>query len=417
MRENNRNSIEKCRKKISQFTTMNVIDGQAGLINYSSLIFYSLTIDNILNIIVLLILAGVTIATLTGENGILTRAQQAKEKTELANQEEELKLSKIELQMNADRNELTLTNGNILFEDKNGDFAVIPKGFIVSKYEDEMIVENGLVIYQIDNSENIQWLEENRQEIQGKYNQFVWVPVEVDEEFKRYQSYQNGNLQNIDNYYEPALKESQYQNEATEFNKMKESVLRYKGFYVARYEASKDDINIDKAASKRGKNVWNDITWGNSMTDIGTEGAVAKSQNMYTDYKVYGVHSTLIYGIQWDAIMSWIEPKYKNEDTKDQLYENKSFVANSENMGNYYDNDTTNNPMLTGSDIKYKVKNIYDLAGNVSEWTMESKDNSQRVGRGSNYNSLGANGPASNRYGGEPTHHDVNLGFRVTLYL
>ena len=52
MSENNRNSIEKCRKKLPQFTTMNVIDGQAGLVIYSSLIFYSLTIDNILNIII-----------------------------------------------------------------------------------------------------------------------------------------------------------------------------------------------------------------------------------------------------------------------------------------------------------------------------------------------------------------------------
>ena len=52
MRENNRNSIEKCRKKLPQFTTMNVIDGQAGLIIYTSLIFYSLTIDNILNTVV-----------------------------------------------------------------------------------------------------------------------------------------------------------------------------------------------------------------------------------------------------------------------------------------------------------------------------------------------------------------------------
>ena len=56
MRENNRNSIASM-GKLPQFTTMNVIDGQAGLVNYSSLIFYSLTIDNILNIIVLLILA------------------------------------------------------------------------------------------------------------------------------------------------------------------------------------------------------------------------------------------------------------------------------------------------------------------------------------------------------------------------
>ena len=94
MRENNRKPIEKCRRKLPQFTTMNVIDGQAGLMSYSSLIFYSLTIDNILNIIVLLILAGVSIATLTGENGILTRANDAKVETRGAAVEEEKDLWK-----------------------------------------------------------------------------------------------------------------------------------------------------------------------------------------------------------------------------------------------------------------------------------------------------------------------------------
>ena len=90
MRENNRKPIEKCRRKLPQFTTMNVIDGQAGLVCYSSLIFYSLTIDNILNIIVLLILAGVTIATLTGDNGIITKANEASEKTKKSNAEEQV---------------------------------------------------------------------------------------------------------------------------------------------------------------------------------------------------------------------------------------------------------------------------------------------------------------------------------------
>ena len=56
MRENNRKSIAS-KRKLPQFITMNVIDGQASLVFYSSLIFYSLTIDNILNIIILLILA------------------------------------------------------------------------------------------------------------------------------------------------------------------------------------------------------------------------------------------------------------------------------------------------------------------------------------------------------------------------
>ena len=88
MSENNRNPIEKCRKKLSQFTTMNVMDGQASLVIYASLIFYSLTIDNILNIIVLLILAGVTIAMLTGENGILAQASKAKIETRGASVQE-----------------------------------------------------------------------------------------------------------------------------------------------------------------------------------------------------------------------------------------------------------------------------------------------------------------------------------------
>ncbi len=96
MRGNNRKSIEKCRKKLPQFTTMNVIDGQAGLVIYSSLIFYSLTIDNILNIIVLLILAGVSIAMLTGDNGILIQASKAKEETINASKEEEIKILKQE---------------------------------------------------------------------------------------------------------------------------------------------------------------------------------------------------------------------------------------------------------------------------------------------------------------------------------
>ena len=96
MRENNRKPIEKCRRKLPQFTTMNVIDGQAGLVIYSSLIFYSLTIDNILNIIVLIILAGISISMLTGQNGILNRAVEAKEKTQVANEKEAVNMAAME---------------------------------------------------------------------------------------------------------------------------------------------------------------------------------------------------------------------------------------------------------------------------------------------------------------------------------
>ena len=54
----------------------------------------------VITIIVLLILAGVSIATLTGDNGILTRAQEAKNKTEEAQKDEENILSSYEDKIN-----------------------------------------------------------------------------------------------------------------------------------------------------------------------------------------------------------------------------------------------------------------------------------------------------------------------------
>lgn len=88
MNRKNRNSIASC-LKLPQFITMNVIDGQACLVRYYSLIFYSLTINNILNIVILLILAGIAIVALTGDNGLFLRTQQAKEKTIQSRENEE----------------------------------------------------------------------------------------------------------------------------------------------------------------------------------------------------------------------------------------------------------------------------------------------------------------------------------------
>ena len=74
---------------------MNVIDGQAGLVNYSSLIFYSLTINNILNIVVLLILAGITISLVFSDNGIIKKAQEAANKTKEAVINEQTQMNEI----------------------------------------------------------------------------------------------------------------------------------------------------------------------------------------------------------------------------------------------------------------------------------------------------------------------------------
>ena len=194
-----------------------------------------------------------------------------------------------------------------------------------------------------------------------------------------------------------------YQNEELEYNEMYQSVKLYKGFYIGRYEASKGENGI--VESKANKDVWNSIKWGESMQDIGTSGAVYQSKNMYkNDY----VTSTLVYGVQWDAIMTFIDENYKNATCT-----SNSCIVNSNEIGNY-----SGHLIKTGSNEKFCTKNIYDLAGNAFEWTMETYVVWGKILRGGGFNSTdGYNKPMSYRgtssYNNSPEH----FGFRVSLYI
>ena len=204
------------------------------------------------------------------------------------------------------------------------------------------------------------------------------MPV-VAEEFERYDGYSGGAFDEgfIVNCAEPC--ENGYENEESEYNAMRASVLEYNGFYVGRYEAgttserTKSSGITDDVVVKQGKNVYNYIGWSNSDDmKVETGGAVQKSKEFASVNNYTSVTSTLIYGVQWDAIMQFIDPGYKDENGK-----LTSFVANSTGKGNY-----TGSLLQTGSSSEYAVKNIYDLAGNVAEWTMESFYDYNRVCRG-----------------------------------
>ena len=415
----------------------------------------------VITIIVLLILAGVSIAMLTGENGVLTKATESKEQTEIGQEKEKIKMAyaaaktgKVDKiaedvtadELNAELDKLNSSveasgSGTLTVTFENGhkytidqgtgaitgpetgevpdegeevkvEGVTIPKGFV---YVGGTKAE-GIVISDDPADKDKGTSHEVAQTLVG--NQFVWVPVEDDSAFRTYEGYYNKKLDTmLSDCEEPYSKG--YGTEQTEYGAMKQSVLDHDGFYVARYEAgtengartSADKNNIDdEAVFKQGKNVYNYIKWGNSMTDP-AGGAVEKVKGMYTDKEKYGVTSTLIYGIQWDAIMTWIDPEYKNEDGT--LYNKGSFVANSTDKGYY----SQSSPTTTGSNANYAVKNIYDLAGNVYEWTMEASVSTNRVFRGGSYNCSGENYPASSRSYYTPSYSSGNIGFRSALYL
>ena len=136
------------------------------------------------------------------------------------------------------------------------------------------------------------------------------------------------------------------------------------------------------------------------MTDE-TGGAVEEARGMYLG------KSTLVYGVQWDAVMRWI----RKDDTLSQ------YLKDSTGKGNYQDEDSTNNPAKTGSNPAYQIKNIYDMAGNVREWTMEAYFTGDRVNRGGFYTVTGSGSPVTYRDYNLPINSDNSLGFRVALYV
>ena len=60
---------------------------------------------------------------------------------------------------------------------RDGKTAWIPKGFTVSGIKSEQSIDNGLVIYDIPEGITPDW--SNPDSVKTKYNQFVWIPVEV----------------------------------------------------------------------------------------------------------------------------------------------------------------------------------------------------------------------------------------------
>ena len=452
----------------------------------------------VVTIIILLILAGVSIAMLTGNNGVLTQAKSAKEKTGEKGEQERVNLAASSA-MTLGMGTITTENLNKAIQDEfgasksvtgtgpwtyQGEYAkykIEKAGTVAAQKPLPKTAEGQAKGTQIENpasyGENptaqatadgdgkffakpneatyVEGTVDTGVVIKDKNNnEWVWVPV--DDPTIMYEEseagtalagdtgvttnkYSRGNIlsgksrgtPNSSDYREPDILTSKDTDDTAaqagftatgdktalkvmaeslvqDYSEMIESIAKYKGFYIGRYELStKTENEVKVGIEQKNKASQTDTNWYELYKYSKN---IAGSENMQT---------RMIWGCQWDVTCKW-------------LAEHNYNINNSSAWGNYSDYNTANNyaegsekfeagagrKQNTGSSENWKANNIYDLAGNCREWTQEADSTNNRADRGSNCGGNGSYNPASVRNGIILNHSgDSALASRASLYI
>ena len=393
----------------------------------------------VVTIVVLLILAGVTISLLLDENGIIKKSKDARREygTSKTNEQEQMDnandwieeatgkvtLAKVPVGTKASK------NGTINGEEGNSNNPTIPKNYIPidtatstwgdgSSAPSQDSVNHGLVIKD------------------EKNNEWVWVPVpdvtvmcdtlnnteytlcgttgETAVTTNKYSKsgiisgktrttpgtssgYREPDLvggnygaeyDEKDTFYKTILgdtgtKEQLAQLFVDEYKAMIESVSKYGGFYIGRYELSAAGVQKNQPTLVY-------TSWYNLYK---------KCTELQASDKV---KTQMIWGCQWDTTMNWLissGAKTSNEVNKDSSswgnYKNTSVKADDGKTE--LKASGTFGTLNTGETTFTMANNIYDLAGNCYEWTQEALNTNDRAIRGGNCGSNGSYDPASCR--------------------
>ena len=307
--------------------------------------------------------------------------------------------------------------------DTNGDRAWIPAGFVVSGIPEEEVIDDGLVIYDIPEGTTVDWT--NPDSVKTKYNQFVWIPVEVkstDTENSIASFYRSEWTANAStggdrtaglstNYTEPDSTNDTADKTgiADQITELTKSIYKYGGFYIGRYEAGTATPRTSGSSQtapfvvQQDKYPYNDVIWGKSTSDV-SEGAVYLCNNLYTPTNTnYGATSMLCSGASWDSMLDFIKDSshsvtdsttwgnYSNSETytinrgKYAVFNTSTYkLEKFQDVGNEYSKEKDKSILLTtGATERNCSRNIYDVAGNCWEWTTESNPSSDaRIDRG-----------------------------------
>ena len=426
----------------------------------------------VVTIVVLLILAGVSINLVLGDNGIIAKAKDAETKSAEASQNDLKGMNGLVSEMEG----ALAGNGSTGSGSGNGgaggggtDTKVpaetapyFPDSTFTKKGG---TIDTGLVI----------------QDASG--NEYVWVVVprttavykttglgkttftdadytSIENDLKEYTKTYRGSTSYSDTWYaddknEGWLSETEYK---TLKNSMLKSVYENGGFYVGRYEAGIGTNRTSIEAQVNGKYPV-PTTAPVSKADAYPYTYVTRTQaqNLASNVNSGTKTSSLMFGVQWDLVLAFMSKDTSKITSTDDL------TKNSITIGNYMDStfqlsqtgkyatmsnynlrstwnpsttsttnfvDTSRNKIAqssegngilvtTGTSEKNKVMNIYDMAGNVWEWTMENNSDTGApcTSRGGSYLGTGSGSPAADRYNYSDNHFIFQQRFPCFTFL
>ena len=368
----------------------------------------------VVTIVVLLILAGVSISLVINNNGVISKAKDARDKYAEAQTNDEKQLE--ETSDWIDEMEKGI---------KKVDGVPIPEGFVsVGGTKD-----SGLVISDNSAADKEKYKGQKTVGTDLKGNQFVWIPVDSIADYKRtaYSGLIASGITDTATNSEQikySRSDSNYFKEALPADE-KTSVETNKGFYIGRYEAGDQESTNSKKLRASGASTSNTITVkaGQAPYNYVTRTqAKSLAEGFSTKQKYTSVKSKLVSSYAWDTAIAFIQKTNSN-------------YGNSSEEGNYKDSPTftytgiadteknkqtkaygTSTLIPTGQTTA--VNNIYDMGGNVWEWTTESCSymSGPYTVRGGSCDDSFANGPAGYRANVSGDANDA-YGFRLTLFL
>ena len=415
----------------------------------------------VVTIVVLLILAGVSINLVLGDNGIITKAKEAQRKSAEATQNDLIGMNELAQQLEEKINGSTGSgsgNGGAGGKTEPETVPYLPSDDF--HYDTSTSVDTGLIIADSNGNEYV-WVVVPRTTAVYKttglgkttFTDADYRSIETD--LKNYTSTYGTTDDFSDTWYadtnnEGWLTEAEYK---TLKNDMLKSVYENGGFYVGRYEAGiVENRTLYGPTNSDGKYTIEGMPTPVSKADAYPYIWVTRTQaqNLASNVNSGTKTSSLMFGVQWDLVLAFMS-KYTVKIT-----------SNSTTIGNYRDSEfqisetgkyatmsnwtlsSTWNPstrlttnfvdssrnkiaqysdgkgilVTTGTSEENKVMNIYDIAGNVWEWTLEkaSRASLPCAFRGGSCLYAGSINPAASRSSNSTGDSFIDVGFRVSLF-